>query len=62
MTLTVKEREHWETGIDRNVQRAIDVIYEEGGSGFRKRIQTESRQKALQSLQIKHLIGHQKVI
>jgi predicted transcriptional regulator len=55
MTLTVKEKEHWKTSIDRKVQRSIDAIYAEGESSFRDRIQKESRRKALQSLGIEEL-------
>ena len=55
MTLTVKEKEHWKTSIDRKVQRAIDAIYAEGEPSFRDRILKESRRKALQSLGIEEL-------
>ncbi len=62
MTLTVKEKEHWKASIDRKVQRAIDAIYDEGDPGFRRRIQKESRQKALQSLHVEELTVRQKAI
>jgi len=52
MSLTVKEKEHWKERISRKITQAIDALCAEQDPGFRERIRSAARQRAVESLGI----------
>lgn len=62
MALTVKEKEHWKTSIERKIQRTIDEIYKQGTPNLRSRIESESKNKAVESLGISELYRRREAI
>lgn len=52
MALTIREKEHWKSSIERRIQRSIDHLYKQGTPDLHFRIEELSKQKAIDSLGI----------